>query len=129
MGAVDLNMPVLIVDDYKTMLRTMGKLMRKLGFANVDEVSNGQEALERLHRQSYDLVISGWNMQPMTGLDLVRQMRANTRLAQVRVVMVSSEDTNESVAAAKQAGASGYIVKPFCASTLGDRLASILGQV
>lgn len=128
MGAVDLNMPVLIVDDYLTMLRTMGKLLRKLGFANIDQASDGHQALEKLRDRPYGLVISGWNMVPMSGLDLVRHMRANTRLAQVRVVMVSSDDTAETRAAAKQAGASEFIVKPFCAATLRDRLAAILGE-
>lgn len=128
MGAVDLNMPVLIVDDYDTMLRTMGKLMRTLGFENIDEASDGHQALEKLSRRPYGLVISGWNMEPMSGLDLVRHMRANTRLAEVRVVLVSSEDADETAAAATQAGASEYLVKPFCAATLKDRLAPILGQ-
>lgn len=128
MGAVDLNMPVLIVDDYLTMLRTMGKLLRKLGFANIDQASDGHQALEKLRDRPYGLVISGWNMVPMSGLDLVRHMRANTRLAQVRVVVVSSDDTAETRAAAKQAGASEFIVKPFCAATLRDRLAAILGE-
>ena len=128
MGAVDLNMPVLIVDDYKTMLRTMGNLMKKLGFENIDEASDGHEALEKLHDRPYSLVISGWNMQPMSGLDLVRQMRSNARLDEVHVVMISAEYADENIAAAKQAGVAEYIVKPFCASTLKDRLTPILGH-
>ena len=128
MGAVDLNMPVLIVDDYKTMLRTMGILLKKLGFENIDEASDGHEALEKLHDRPYSLVISGWNMQPMSGLDLVRQMRSNTRLDEVPVVMIAAENADENIAAAKQAGVAEYIVKPFCASTLKDKLTPILGQ-
>jgi two-component system chemotaxis response regulator CheY len=128
MGAVDLNMPVLIVDDYQTMLRTMGKLMKRLGFENIDEASDGQEALEKLHSRPYGLVISGSNMQPMSGLDLVRQMRCNTRLDQVLVVMISAENGQENIAAAKQAGVSEYIVKPFGASALKDKLTPILGR-
>ena len=127
MGAVDLNMPVLIVDDYKTMLRTMGNLLKKLGFENIDEAGDGHEALEKLYDRPYSLVISGWDMQPMSGLDLVRQMRSNTRLDEVLVVMISAENTDENIAAAKQAGVAEYIVKPFCASTLKDRLTPILG--
>ena len=128
MGAVDLNMPVLIVDDYQTMLRTMGKLLRTLGFANIDQASDGHQALEKLRERPYGLVISGWNMVPMSGLDLVRHMRENAHLAQVRFVVVSSDDAAETMAAAKQAGVSEFIVKPFCAATLRDRLAAILGE-
>jgi two-component system, chemotaxis family, chemotaxis protein CheY len=128
MGAVDLNMPVLIVDDYQTMLRTIGNLMRKLGFANIDEANDGHQALEKLHSRAYGLVISDWNMQPMSGLELVRQMRSNARLDQVLVVMISAEDGEAAIAAAKQAGVSEYIVKPFCASTLKDKLTPILGR-
>ena len=128
MGAVDLNMPVLIVDDYQTMLRTMGRLLRTLGFEDIEQASDGHRALEKLRERPYGLVISGWNMVPMSGLDLVRHMRGNAHLAQVRFVVVSSDDTAETMAAAKQAGASEFIVKPFCAATLRDRLAAILGE-
>ena len=103
MGAVDLNMPVLVVDDYKTMLRTMGILLKRLGFENVDEANDGHEALEKLRDGTYSLVISGWDMQPMSGLDLVRQMRANGSLDEVHVVMVAAKNGDENVAAAKQA--------------------------
>ncbi|MDX1575801.1 MAG: response regulator [Kiloniellales bacterium] len=127
MGAVDLNMPVLIVDDYKTMLRTMGILLKRLGFENIDEANDGHEALEKLRDRPYSLVISGWDMRPMSGLDLVRLMRANGSLDTVQVVMVAAENGDENVAAAKEAGAAEYIVKPFCASTLKDRLTPILG--
>ena len=128
MGTVDLNMPVLIVDDYKTMLRTMGRLMKKLGFRNIDEANDGHEALEKLFSQPYRLVISGWDMQPMSGLDLVRQMRSNARLDDVFVVMTAAENGHDNIAAAKQAGVSDYIVKPFSASALKARLTPILGQ-
>ncbi len=128
MGAVDLDMPVLIVDDYQTMLRTLGNLMRKLGFANIDEASDGFQALEKLHSRAYGLVISDWNMQPMSGLELVRQMRSDARLDQVLVVMISAENGEGAIAAAKQAGVSEYIVKPFCAATLKNKLAPILGR-
>ena len=128
MGVVDLNMPVLIVDDYKTMLRTMGKLMKALGFANIDEARDGHEALEKLCSRPYALVISGWHMQPMSGLDLVRQMRSNARLDQVLVVVTAAENGDENIAAAKKAGASGFIVKPFGASALKDKLTPILGR-
>lgn len=127
MGAVDLNMPVLIVDDYKTMLRTIGNLMKKLDFENIDEAGDGHEALEMLYNRPYSLVISGWNMQPMSGLDLIRQMRSNTRLDEIPVVMISAENGDENIAAAKQAGVAEYIVKPFCASILRDKLTPILG--
>ena len=128
MSAVDLSTPVLIVDDYQTMLRTMGRLMKKLGFENIDEANDGQEALEKLCRRPYSLVISGSQMKPMSGLDLVRQMRANARLDQVRVVMVSAENADENRSAAKRAGVSEYMVKPFGASALKDTLIAVLGR-
>ncbi len=128
MGAVDLSMPILIVDDYKTMLRTMGILLKRLGFENIEEANDGHEALAMLRDRSYRLVISGWDMQPMSGLDLIRQMRANASLDTVHVVMVAAENGDENVAAATAAGAAEYIVKPFCAATLKDRLTPILGQ-
>jgi len=128
MGTVDPNMPVLIVDDYQTMLRTMGNLMRKLGFANIDQASDGHQALRKLSERPYGLVISGWNMAPMSGLDLIRQVRANARLAHLCFVVISSDAAAETLAAAKQAGASEFIVKPFCAATLRVRLAAILGE-
>lgn len=128
MGAVDLNMPVLIVDDYKTMLRTMGKLMKKLGFENIDEANDGHEALEKLHSRPYGLVLSGWHMRPMSGLDLARQMRSNARLDRVVIVMTAAENGHDNIAAARQAGVSEYIVKPFTASVLRDKLTPILGR-
>jgi two-component system chemotaxis response regulator CheY len=128
MGAVDLNMPVLIVDEYVTMLRTMGKLMKALGFENVDQASDGHEALEKLNSRPYGLVISGWDMQPMSGLDLARQMRSNALLDKVLIVMTAAENGHDNVAAAKQAGVSEYIVKPFSASALKDKLTPILGR-
>lgn len=128
MGAVDLNMPVLIVDDYVTMLRIMGKLMKTLGFENIDQASDGHEALEKLYSRPYGLVISGWDMRPMSGLDLARQMRSNTRLDQVPIVMTAAENGHDNVAAAKRAGVSEYIVKPFSASALKDKLTPILGR-
>jgi len=128
MGTVDLNMPVLIVDDYQTMLRTMGKLMKTLGFANIDQASNGHEALEKLTSRPYGLVISGWDMRPMSGLDLARLVRSDTRLDQVLIVMTAAENGDANLAAAKQAGVSEYIVKPFTASALKDRLSALLGR-
>lgn len=127
MGAVDLNMPVLIVDDYETMLRTMGKLMKTLGFENIDQASDGHEALEKLYSRPYGLVISGWDMRPMSGLDLARQMRSNASLDQVLIVMTAAENGDDDIAAAKQAGISEYIVKPFSASVLKDKLTALLG--
>jgi len=128
MGAVDLSMPVLIVDGYRTMLMTLGRLMKQLGFDNIDEASDGHQALEKLHSRPYSLVISGWGLRPMSGLDLVRRMRSEALLDQVPVIMVSAEDSDENLAAAKEAGVSEYIVKPFSATTLKDRLTPILGR-
>ena len=126
--AVDKNMPILIVDDYKTMLRIMRNLLRQLNFINVDEASDGAAALEKLRTKNYGLVISDWNMEPMTGLQLLKEVRADTRLRSLPFIMVTAESKSENVIAAKQAGVSNYIVKPFNADTLKGKMASVIGQ-
>tara|TARA_R110002110_G_scaffold192614_18_gene400870 strand:- start:2698 stop:3084 length:387 start_codon:yes stop_codon:yes gene_type:complete len=126
--AVDMNMNILIVDDYKTMLRIMRNLLRQLNFINVDEASDGAAALEKLRTKNYGLVISDWNMEPMTGLQLLKEVRADTRLRSLPFIMVTAESKSENVIAAKQAGVSNYIVKPFNADTLKGKMASVIGQ-
>ena len=126
--AVDKNMPILIVDDYKTMLRIIRNLLKQLGFTNVDEAMDGGEALTKLRASDFGLVISDWNMDPMTGLQLLKEVRADESLKRTPFVMITAESKTENVIAAKQAGVNNYIVKPFNAATLKTKLASVLGQ-
>ena len=122
---VDLGMPVLVVDDYKTMVRIIRNLLKQIGFEDVDEASDGTEALAKLKERSYGLVISDWNMEPMTGYDLLREMRGDAKLAAVPFIMITAESKTENVVAAKQAGVSNYIVKPFNAATLKSKIEAI----
>ncbi len=125
--AVDRNLPILIVDDYKTMLRIIRNLLHQLEFSNIDEATDGGSALVKLREKPYGLVISDWNMQPVTGLELLREVRADPRLRQTPFIMVTAESKTENVVAAKEAGVSNYIVKPFNAETLRAKIASVLG--
>lgn len=123
--SLDKKMRILIVDDYTTMLRILRNLLRQLDLVNVEEAQNGEEALFKLRKESFDLVISDWNMQPMTGLDLLRQVRADAKMKHIPFIMVTAESKTENVVIAKQAGVSNYIVKPFNAETLHMKIASV----
>lgn len=124
---VDMNINILIVDDYKTMLRIIRGLLSQIGFSNVDEAANGAEAIVKLKEKSYSLIISDWNMEPMTGLELLQNVRADEKTKTIPFIMVTAESKTENVIAAKEAGVSNYIVKPFNAETLKTKLASVLG--
>jgi two-component system chemotaxis response regulator CheY len=126
--AVDLNMNVLIVDDYKTMLRIIRNLLKQLGFNNVDEATDGSMALQKLRDKDYGMVISDWNMEPMTGIQLLREVRADARLKSLPFIMITAESKTENVIAAKEAGVNNYIVKPFNAATLKTKLVTVLGS-
>ncbi|GHU03820.1 response regulator [Alphaproteobacteria bacterium] len=126
--AVDMNMNVLIVDDYKTMLRIVRNLLRQLGFVNIDEATDGSMALQKLREGNFGLVISDWNMEPMTGLQLLREVRSDDRLKALPFIMVTAESKSENVVAAKQAGVSNYIVKPFNAETLKSKIVTVIGD-
>ena len=126
--AVDLEMPVLIVDDYKTMLRIIRNLLKQIGFNNVDEATDGQAALEKMQQRKYGLVISDWNMEPMTGLELLKEVRADASLNGTPFIMITAESKTENVVAAKEACVNNYIVKPFNAATLKTKLTSVLGD-
>ncbi|SBW01250.1 chemotaxis regulator transmitting signal to flagellar motor component [uncultured Alphaproteobacteria bacterium] len=127
--AVDKNMRILIVDDYKTMLRIIRNLLKQLGFNNIDEATDGSMALQMLRSgTAYGLVISDWNMEPMTGLQLLREVRADAGLKALPFIMVTAESKTENVIAAKEAGVSNYIVKPFNAETLKTKMSSVLGD-
>ena len=126
--SVDKNMPILIVDDYKTMLKIIRNLLSELGFTNVEEASDGTQALEKLRTQSFSLVISDWNMEPMTGYDLLRTVRADEKLKRIPFIMVTAEAKTENVVAAKEAGVNNYIIKPFTAATLRSKLSAVVGE-
>ncbi|WP_419731219.1 chemotaxis response regulator CheY [Lichenicola sp.] len=122
------SMNVLIVDDYKTMLRIIRNLLKQIEFDNVDEATDGTEALSKLRAGSYGLVISDWNMQPMTGLELLQEVRKDAKLKTLPFIMITAESKAENVVAAKQAGVSNYIVKPFNAETLKGKIEKVLGN-
>ena len=128
--SVAMDMPILIVDDYKTMLRIINNLLKQIGFSNVDEATDGSAALAKLReaKQPYGLVISDWNMEPMSGIDLLREVRADAKLKPTPFIMITAESKTENVVAAKEAGVNNYIVKPFNAETLKTKLASVLGK-
>jgi len=128
MSSVDMSMPILIVDDYKTMLRIIRNLLKQLGFTNVDEATDGSAALQKLRDKEYHLVISDWNMEPMSGMQLLTEVRADTKLKDLPFIMITAESKTENVIAAKQAGVSNYIVKPFNAATLKTKLSAVLGN-
>jgi two-component system chemotaxis response regulator CheY len=126
--SVDKNMKILIVDDYKTMLRILRNLLRQLNFNNVDEATDGSMALQKLRQEPFGMVISDWNMEPMTGIQLLREVRADEKLKHLPFIMITAESKSENVIAAKEAGVSNYIVKPFNAETLKTKMASVIGD-
>lgn len=126
--AVDMSMPVLVVDDYKTMVRIITNLLKQLGFQNIESASDGKEAFAKMQEQNYGLVISDWNMEPMTGYELLREVRGSDKLKTTPFIMVTAESKTENVIAAKKAGVNNYIVKPFNAATLKGKISSVLGE-
>jgi two-component system chemotaxis response regulator CheY len=126
--AADASMSILIVDDYNTMIRIIRNLLKQLGFNNVDEATDGTAALAKLREKSYGLVISDWNMTPMTGYDLLREIRADPVLRATRFIMVTAESKTDNVIAAKKAGVDNYIVKPFNAQTLQHKIHSVFAD-
>src|SRR5215813_573744 len=123
--ALDLSMPILIVDDYNTMVRIIRNLLKQLGFENVDDGSDGSTALAKLRAKRYGLVISDWNMEPMTGFELLREVRADPALGKTPFIIVTAESKTDNVIAAKKAGVDNYIVKPFNAQTLRHKIAAV----
>jgi two-component system chemotaxis response regulator CheY len=126
--ALDPKMPVLVVDDYGTMVRIIRNLLRQLGFTDIDDASDGAIALEKMSSRRYGLVISDWNMEPMTGYDLLRHVRANPQLGTTPFIMVTAESKTENVIAAKKAGVNNYIVKPFNAQTLKSKIEAVFAE-
>ena len=124
--ASDMNMPILIVDDYKTMLKIIRNLLKQLGFSNVDEAMDGSAALQKIRSKNYGLVISDWNMEPMSGLQLLKELRLDAKSKDVPFIMITAESKTENVIAAKKAGVNGYIVKPFTAAILKSKMNTVL---
>jgi two-component system, chemotaxis family, chemotaxis protein CheY len=120
------DMRVLIVDDYKTMLRIIRNLLNQIGFKEIDEAADGTQALEKFNSGNYGLIISDWNMEPMSGYDFLKGVRAGKHNNKVPFIMVTAESKTENVIKAKQAGVSNYIVKPFNAETLKAKIESVL---
>jgi two-component system, chemotaxis family, chemotaxis protein CheY len=125
--SVDMNMNILIVDDYKTMLRLISNLLKQLGFKNIEEETDGSEALRKLRDGNYGLVISDWDMTPMTGFQLLKEVRADAKLKPLAFIIYTAESKMENVVAARDAGVSNYIIKPFNAETLKQKITSVIG--
>jgi two-component system, chemotaxis family, chemotaxis protein CheY len=126
--ALNTSIPVLIIDDYQTMLRIVRNLLKQIGFNDVDEAKDGSEAFGKLKEKQYGLVISDWNMAPMTGFELLQKVRADAELSTMPFIMITAEAKTENVVAAKAAGVNNYIVKPFNADTLRSKIAAVLGE-
>jgi len=126
--AFDTSIPVLVVDDYNTMIRIIRNLLRQLGFGDVDEANDGASALAKMRTKRYGLVISDWNMEPMSGYDLLQQVRADPGLGATPFIMVTAESKTENVIAAKKAGVNNYIVKPFNAQTLKAKIEAVFAE-
>ncbi len=126
--AVDLSMPVLVVDDYNTMIRILRNLLKQLGFQDIDDAADGTAALAKMRTKKYGLIISDWNMEPMTGYDLLKEVRGDPGLATTPFIMVTAESKTENVIAAKKAGVNNYIVKPFNAQTLQTKIEAVFAE-
>jgi two-component system chemotaxis response regulator CheY len=123
--AMDVSMPVLVVDDYNTMIRIIRNLLKQIGFSDIDDAADGSAALARMREKKYGLVISDWNMEPMTGYELLKEVRADPGLSKTPFIMVTAESKTENVIAAKKAGVNNYIVKPFNAQTLQSKIEAV----
>ncbi len=123
--AIDFKMPILVVDDYQTMVRIIRNLLKQLGFEDVDDANDGTAALVKMRERKYGLVISDWNMEPMTGYELLRNVRSDDALRTTLFIMVTAESKTENVIAAKKAGVNNYIVKPFNAQTLKAKIEAV----
>jgi two-component system chemotaxis response regulator CheY len=127
----DPNTKFLVVDDFSTMRRIVRNLLKELGYTNVEEAEDGQDGLNKLKSGGFDFVVSDWNMPNMDGLTMLQNIRKDSALASLPVLMVTAEAKKENIIAAAQAGANGYVVKPFTAATLDEKLSKIfekLGQ-
>jgi two-component system, chemotaxis family, chemotaxis protein CheY len=121
----DKNLKILVVDDFSTMRRIVRNLLKELGYTNVDEAEDGVAALQKLKGSNFQFVVTDWNMPNMTGIELLRAIRADVALKNLPVLMITAEAKKENIIEAAQSGASGYIVKPFTAGTLEEKLNKI----
>ncbi|MFD1215511.1 MULTISPECIES: chemotaxis response regulator CheY [Microbulbifer] len=126
---MDKGMKILVVDDFPTMRRIIRSLLKELGFNNVDEAEDGQEGLAKINGGGFEFVVSDWNMPNLNGLDMLKQIRANEATRELPVLMVTAEAKKDNIVAAAQAGANGYIVKPFTAATLEEKLNKIFEKL
>jgi two-component system chemotaxis response regulator CheY len=122
-------MKFLVVDDFATMRRILRNLLKELGFSNIDEAEDGNIAMQKLRSAKFDFVVTDWNMPNMTGIELLRQIRADAALKHLPVLIVTAEARKENIIEAAQAGASGYVVKPFTAATLDEKLKKIFATM
>lgn len=125
----DPKMKFLVVDDFSTMRRIVRNLLKELGYTNVDEAEDGVVAMQKLNSGGIDFVVTDWNMPNMTGIELLRAIRSNAQLSHLPVLMITAEAKKENIVEAAQAGASGYIVKPFTAATLSEKLGKIFEKM
>lgn len=123
------DMKILVVDDFSTMRRIIKNLLRDLGFSNADEADDGNSALPMLKTGKYDFLITDWNMPGMTGIDLLRNLRADDALKNLPVLMVTAEAKRDQIVAAAQAGVNGYVVKPFTAAVLKEKIEKIFERI
>jgi two-component system chemotaxis response regulator CheY len=128
-GTLDKNMKVLVVDDFSTMRRIVKNLLRDLGFSNISEADDGSSALPMLQNGDFDFVVTDWNMPGMQGIDLLKAIRADANLAHIPVLLITAEAKKEQIVMAAQAGVNGYIVKPFTAGTLKNKLEKIFERL
>jgi two-component system chemotaxis response regulator CheY len=124
--ALERRLPILIVDDYKTMLRIVRNLLKQIDFDDIDDATDGPTALRRLKQRTYGLVIADWNMRPMTGLELLQAVRADAALAATPFIMITAASSTENVVTAKGAGVDNYLVQPFNAATLETKIAHVM---
>jgi len=124
----DKNMKILVVDDFSTMRRIIRNILKQLGYSNIEEAEDGDAAFEKLKEADYDFVVTDWNMPNMTGLDLLKAIRTNERLKDLKVLLVTAEAEKENVVQAAQAGVNDYVVKPFTADVLEQKIARIFAS-
>jgi len=126
--ALNLSLPVLVVDDASTMIRIICTMLRQIGFWDIEEVQGGATALAKMRTKRYGLIISDWNMEPITGIDLPRQVRADPDLGEIPFIMVTAETRTKNVIAAKDAGVNNFIVKPFTAQVLKAKIEAVFAE-
>ena len=125
---MDFRMKILVVDDFATMRRILKNVLKEIGFSNTSEAENGRHALRELKKNKYDLILCDWNMPEMSGLELLKQIRADDELKDLPFVMVTAEAQKDNIIEAVQAGVTNYVVKPFTAKTINDKLTKVFGD-